>query len=437
MKGTVLLIFISYIVFLDAKTLQNEKKDCYDANIKRSPLAWFFLSFLFFLFVMPIYFLRRNTFFNQIKTMLPAEDIQTSRHPHFKLLSQSLGILIIWAILFNFLSLLLPLAVSPERSSLLFMTSTGLLSNIIFLIIIYKTLLKEQPPDFLTKVNWIKTDNFIVKSLLLPFCAGFLLAFGYFQILSGRNVIPQSPISQAISGSSLFPLLIFIIFALIMPVFEEIIFRGYFYSILEKIKGSLFAFGVITIVFALWHVEQLWQDWLGMVLIFGVGLLLTGLRFWTHSIVPSVIAHFTYNFSLLIAVPLLSLYLSSPPYFKITLTKHLCSEAEKESLLKESIEKYPRCIPAYNELAWYYAKKNKNLKEGLTYINQALLIKPENAAFLDTKAELLYQLKQFEAALLIEESLIKQYPDNHYFQKQADKFKKALKNNKDSILRLS
>jgi tetratricopeptide (TPR) repeat protein len=53
---------------------------------------------------------------------------------------------------------------------------------------------------------------------------------------------------------------------------------------------------------------------------------------------------------------------------------------------------------AYNNKAYGFYKKGKNLKEGLELVEKALFIEPESGFFLSTKAELLYKLGRYEEA---------------------------------------
>ena len=49
---------------------------------------------------------------------------------------------------------------------------------------------------------------------------------------------------------------------------------------------------------------------------------------------------------------------------------------------------------------------------------------PQNSAFLDTKAEVLYKMGRYPEAIEIAEGLVERNPDEPYFKEQLEKFKK-------------
>ncbi len=88
----------------------------------------------------------------------------------------------------------------------------------------------------------------------------------------------------------------------------------------------------------------------------------------------------------------------------------------------KSIEQYPQFPSAYNDLAWLYSEQNMKLDYALEIIDKALILEPENYAFLDTKAEVLFKMGRVNQAIAIEEAMIKKYPNNAYFRQQVKKF---------------
>lgn len=69
-----------------------------------------------------------------------------------------------------------------------------------------------------------------------------------------------------------------------------------------------------------------------------------------------------------------------------------------EKYLKIIIKRKPKSADALNELSYFYAVENKNLKHSLSLANKALEIKPNSSYILDTKGWALYRLGEFKEA---------------------------------------
>lgn len=80
---------------------------------------------------------------------------------------------------------------------------------------------------------------------------------------------------------------------------------------------------------------------------------------------------------------------------------------------------------ANNQVAWKYAKENRNLDEALKLVDKAIAYKP-TWEYLDTKAEILYKMKKYQDAVNIESDLVRRFPSEQTFQDQLKKFNKEL-----------
>ncbi len=95
------------------------------------------------------------------------------------------------------------------------------------------------------------------------------------------------------------------VMALLMPVVEELYYRGFIYTILEKelTKQSASLWPVAVIVVATWfgaiHVPQLIGDWIAIPVVAGMGLIWTLMRRHYRSLLPSMLSHLTYNGTLI------------------------------------------------------------------------------------------------------------------------------------------
>jgi len=209
------------------------------------------------------------------------------------------------------------------------------------------------------------------------------------------------------------------------PFFEEIIFRGYFYYSLEKIRGKKTAVILVALLFALLHVEQYWGDWLAITMVAILGVLLTLQRMWTQSSIPGVVMHYVYNGAMTV-LSVLVFMASYPSYYEFQTKFPDLTFQEKEMLLNKSMEQAPGLAGPYNDLAWIYAEQNIHLDRALDLVDRALVLEPDNYAFLDTKAEVLYRLGRIEEAVAIAETLVREDSSNAYSREQLDKFKSGL-----------
>ncbi len=71
--------------------------------------------------------------------------------------------------------------------------------------------------------------------------------------------------------------------------------RGAEYDPRWSIAALLFSCTVTSVAFVLVHAEQLAHAWAPLAVLFGVSLVLCGVRLWTHSLAASTLIHATYN----------------------------------------------------------------------------------------------------------------------------------------------
>ena len=83
----------------------------------------------------------------------------------------------------------------------------------------------------------------------------------------------------------------------VAPFMEELFFRGYLYPLLKR-HGDIAAVVITSAAFALMHGSQYGWAWTILLLMFLVGLALTGTRSLTGSLVPCVLLHVGYNATL-------------------------------------------------------------------------------------------------------------------------------------------
>ena len=77
-----------------------------------------------------------------------------------------------------------------------------------------------------------------------------------------------------------------------------------------------------------------------------------------------------------------------------------------ESIYLEILKLRPRDVGTLNNLAYLYADKMSKPEEGMKYIRQALMLKPGNPRFLDTKAWILAKMGKFEESKALLEDIL-------------------------------
>ncbi len=83
--------------------------------------------------------------------------------------------------------------------------------------------------------------------------------------------------------------------AVVVPIAEELFFRGFVFGALRERHGVSVATAVTVVVFALVHLPQQWGAWGPFAAVTFTGLVLTGLRAGTKSTFVPAVAHLTHN----------------------------------------------------------------------------------------------------------------------------------------------
>jgi membrane protease YdiL (CAAX protease family) len=118
------------------------------------------------------------------------------------------------------------------------------------------------------------------------------------QMLSALLPIPKSlPIDQFFrSRSDAYLMAAFGV--TVAPFVEEMFFRGFLYPVLARRVGMFLGVVLTAAPFALVHASQLGEAWGPVLVLFIVGLVLTGVRAATKSVAASMLVHIGYNLTL-------------------------------------------------------------------------------------------------------------------------------------------
>lgn len=92
----------------------------------------------------------------------------------------------------------------------------------------------------------------------------------------------------------------------VFPVVEEVMFRGFFFAIMERVHGVSAAVVTTSAVFSTVHGPQYGWHWSSLLLLFCVGFVFAAVRAKTGSVVPVVLIHAGYNATLLVGALLVS-----------------------------------------------------------------------------------------------------------------------------------
>jgi len=150
-------------------------------------------------------------------------------------------------------------------------------------------------------------DGFAIRPIRAKSAIG-CLALGLLGALLGFVLLTwaepgDSPMAEL--SESPFGVLVIAVMGLLVPPFEEMYYRGLLYPVLRRRFGSAVSVAVVTVWFALAHLQQLFGDWVGLGLVFTMGAIWTLQRHLSGSLIPSIITHWTYNACLILVLPLL------------------------------------------------------------------------------------------------------------------------------------
>jgi membrane protease YdiL (CAAX protease family) len=208
----------------------------------------------------------------------------------------------------GFIASVVWLAIHPSRSvdpkemalNALFIVPVQVVAYILTVGFMVFLVWQRYRTGFLQAVRW---NPPAAKAALSALAGGAALAF-VSQLLSVvlHRWIPKSlPIDQFFrTPASAYLLAAFGI--LVAPLVEELFFRGFLYPTLARPLGMVPATALTAAGFALLHAQQLAHAWVPLLILFGVGTVLTVVRATKKSVALCVLIHAGYNFTLFATV---------------------------------------------------------------------------------------------------------------------------------------
>ena len=134
---------------------------------------------------------------------------------------------------------------------------------------------------------------------------GLGLGLGFFA-LAEYGVLPPDDLPQPIFDALLAaPLLLQIgwvlMFVVLSPVVEELLFRGFLFTGLSQSWGPSLAGVLTTVAFVVVHMPKVLEYWPGLLAVTLIGTLKVLLRIRTGSLAPGIVMHSIYNGTLVAA----------------------------------------------------------------------------------------------------------------------------------------
>ncbi len=202
---------------------------------------------------------------------------------------------------------LLRMAVRKAEYNALFAVSVQSTLYVLLAVFIVLRVRRVAAAPVLTALAWRPLEPGHAARLLV---GGLGLAI---VIQLGTAVFPPPetlPIDKLIS-TRLAALLVLGASLLIAPFFEELIFRGYLYGLLEPAWGTGATVVVTGILFGLLHAPQLAPGWIQIGFLCLVGLTFSLIRAKTGSLRASFLMHLAYN------ATIAGLFLAGPDFAKL------------------------------------------------------------------------------------------------------------------------
>ena len=205
-----------------------------------------------------------------------------------------IAVAILWSIELLLAVVLLALAGGPDLSTIpLGLLAASLLSATVTFV-----------------VSWV----FVCKRYGKPLAEGFAiagvprrtiawsLALGVAGAVAAAllmGLMPEGDSLMTKLGRTPTGLVVLVTIAIALPPFEEIYYRGFIFPVLSRHLGGVAAILIVAGWFGAAHVGQLTGDWLGIPIVFTMGIIWTVQRHRTGSLVPSIVCHWTYNVCLI------------------------------------------------------------------------------------------------------------------------------------------
>ena len=167
----------------------------------------------------------------------------------------------------------------------------------LWFLFIYHTVTVKYRQPFWQAIQWRPSPPG-PKAYLLGGIVLAVVAQGLFSFFPSEKNLPIERLFSSTASGYLLAL-----FGIcVAPFMEELVFRGFFYPVFERMWGFAAAVLSTALLFALIHAPQLSGGLAEIAAIYCVGLALSYVRGKTGSLLPSYLMHLGYNASLFVSL---------------------------------------------------------------------------------------------------------------------------------------
>jgi membrane protease YdiL (CAAX protease family) len=160
--------------------------------------------------------------------------------------------------------------------------------------VVYRIVRARDPRPFWVAIAWLRPERpaifYLIGGMLLALSVAGLAAL----LPMERRKLPIEELFK--DPTSAFLLAGFGV--LIAPVVEEMLFRGFFFPVIARANGTGAGVMGTAALFSLVHAQQYGGAWQNLLLLGYVGVVFGVVRAVTGSLVPCVLLHAGYNFTL-------------------------------------------------------------------------------------------------------------------------------------------
>lgn len=121
-------------------------------------------------------------------------------------------------------------------------------------------------------------------------------------------------------------------------------------------------------------------------------------------------------------------------YFLLPAYLRLADEEKSEKFFNRTLEILEKAMNTnikdaniFNNIAWEFAIRKIFLDKAMIAAKKAIELAPDDANIMDTVAEVYYAIGDYKKAIEWEKKALNKEPNNQYFKKQLEKFKKGKK----------
>ncbi len=136
----------------------------------------------------------------------------------------------------------------------------------------------------------------------------FVAFFGLAVVVSSYFPESENQLTRILKSSRAAVFVVALMATFTAPLVEEVIYRGVLYSAFQRTAGKVFAVVAVTLIFSLVHVPQYYESPSTVLLLTVLSLILTLMRVYSGSLLPSIIFHTMVN-------GVQSIALIAEPYF--------------------------------------------------------------------------------------------------------------------------